>query len=145
MPKLDIYFENLTAVLRKLDLEALSREPVARALSDAADLVRADAETHRPTNPRRGAAGPGIGPITTRVGVEGTQPFAVVAVTSAKSSFRVPMALNYAKTRYHYRAGPYVGRSTRRWFTGALGRRRRSVTVLWDQTLKAIAARWGAG
>lgn len=145
MPKLDLYFENLAALVAKLDLAALTREPLQDAVQAAVDAIRDDALAHRPRRAAREKGSPGIGPITTSVGVERAPGgvYGTVAVGSLKSSFRVPQALNYAKVRYHYRATAYQGRSTRGWFTGARTRKARDIRAAFDAAMAAIGRKWG--
>jgi hypothetical protein len=133
-----IEIRDFDEVVGRLAADALLAQPLHDAFDRVDDVLVADIERHRPTD-----AFSAIGAFQTEVDSAPIPRFARVSVENLKD-FRVAQALNFASDRYHYRKGPFAGRSTRGWFTAAATRQQRKIDSIMDDAARQIEQNWSS-
>lgn len=133
MVRLVIRPHNFDRVAKRLDDPKVIAASLREIFSKGAELLEQDVQKHRPGD----GAFTAIGPFDKRV----QDDRASVSVGSLKS-FDVARALNYGE-RYHYRRGPYAGKPTKGWFTGALSRRKAAIATLLRKAAATLEQRLG--
>lgn len=139
MVQLRVNLPQLDRIIRRLEVAPMLGPPLREALEEGTRLLQEDAEARRPRD-----KGMAIGPITAEVDAADVPRWGRVSVTSKKAKFRVPMALNFARTRYHYRHWSHAGQLTTNWYTGAKRRQGSRVRALFQNAIEKIVARWQA-